>query len=133
MAEVPPIDIYTDMPSLVRTLIERRSQRGRLVYGCLAATYSIVLLAFGQNAADLGPVRYLPVLLFLAQAFYPTLLGWLLIAVPVGVFAVFAVAFTGLNLAQRAADSGGQLAELLVVAMLLVICGGLYRSRPIHH
>jgi len=126
------------MPSLVRTLFERRAARAVWLYWTILFLYGLYALAFVAHLGPPDPVTALvlavPMALIIAQAAYPTLVGWGLVVSGVGVAAATYLYYTvqGVLHAVRGSlsDVEGLTFSVVVFALLTLVGVALARRRP---
>lgn len=126
--------------SWVRSLLGRRRRRGTWLYMVCLALYLFYGAGYAEEASfhfGTSPTALwfllIPLLVIVVQLAYPTLLGWATVLGGCAYYLITDAYYLALNFgwSQWRVDTSGFVMGLVLLAVLLGVCLGLYRYRPV--
>jgi len=125
---------------MISTIIEKRSRKGFWVYILLGLVYIVFALWYAEELRFHGgiPIQNMwplaiPLLLITFQIVYPTMLAWIVIFLPSALYTSVGIYYFAKNTlgASWEYDQGGYFLGLAVISVMVGLCFGLYKNRPL--
>ncbi len=124
----------------MKKLVERRRGGGKLLLFIVATLISlpiaVIIPMIRDHPPALGFIVVIPYAIALTQVIFPTLLGWLLLFVPLVIITLFPVLILFADLISPTSPGASDpISEFLLILFLVVfplslLCIALYRDRP---